>query len=401
MYKQLRDNVFDGILTAALNEFITEELRLLPTDDELSVMYPTSEKQLKQYRKKAKQKQRKVPTLPVYLKRIAVIALAVISVVFGVLMTNEGVRAAIVKSFITWYDKYVEFDFSRYEEPEKEEEETDPLAAIESLVIGYVPDGYVLSDSVEETGYRQYFYMTETGEHLVIDISTSKGSSIGLDHENSDLEKLSLGGKDMYLSYNDTEGVGTIAFGNEMYTVLVSGIVTKDELIKIAENITAGESDDKTITSDDLNIGYIPKGFELTSSDERSGHREYMYTSDNGDYITIGIYASKYSGIGVDSENTEYEVISVNGREAHLMYDENDRCGVLLFGNSEYYVSITALTDKSELIKIAENITAEQPQADAEAKTVDDFVIGYIPEATEPKCPHRLPFANLLEPSAR
>lgn len=384
MYKQLRDNVFDGILTAALNEFITEELRLLPTDDELSVMYPTSEKQLKQYRKKAKQKQRKAPTLPVYLKRIAVIALAVISVTFGVLMTNEGVRAAIVKSFITWYDKYVEFDFSRYEEPEKEEEEeTDPLAAIDALVIGYVPEGYILSESVEDPGFRQYVYMTDTGEYLVIEICTSNGSSIGLDHVNSDLEKLSLNGKDMYLSYNDTDQYGSIVFGNKMYTMSISGLIAKDELIKIAENITAKQSDDKTITSDDLNIGYIPEGFELTSSDERSGHREYMYTSDNGDYITIGIYDSKYSDIGVDSENTEYEVISVNGREAHLMYDENDRCGVLLFGNSEYYVSIMALTDKSELIKVAENITAEQPQADAEAKTVDDFVIGYIPENFE------------------
>ncbi len=381
MYKQLRDNVFDGILTAALNEFITEELRLLPTDDELSVMYPTSEKRLKQYRKKAKQKQRKAPTLPVHLKRIAVIALAVISVAFGVLMTNEGVRAAIVKSFITWYDKYVEFDFSRYEEPEKEEEEeTDPLAAIDALVIGYVPEGYILSESVEDPGFRQYVYMTETGEYLVIEISTSKGSGIGLDNENSDLEKFSPNGKDMYISYNDTDQYGSVVFGNKMYVVSVSGLVAKDELIKVAENITSKKSNDKTITSDDLNIGYIPEGFELTSSDEKSGHREYMYTSDNGDYIIVGIYDSKYSDVGVDSENTEYEVISVNGQEAHLLYDENDRGGTLLFGNNEYYVSIMALTDKSELIKIAENITAEQPQADAEAKTVDDFVIGYIPE---------------------
>ncbi len=382
MYNSVQESVFEGILSAALVTYIESEMKLLPTDDELSVMYPTSEKRLKEYRKKAKQKQRKAPTAAVYLKRVAVIALAVISVAFGVLMTNEGVRAAIVKSFITWYDKYVEFDFSHYEEPEKEEE-TDPITAVESLVIGYVPEGYVLSNSVEETGYREYSYMTDTGEYLLICLETSKGSSIGLDNENSDLEKFSLNGKDMYLAYNDTDGIGAIVFGNRMYMVSVSGLVAKDELIKVAENITSKKSNDKTITSDDLKIGYIPEGFELTSSDESSGHREYMYTSDNGDYITVGIYDSKYSDVGVDSENTEYEVLSVNGQEAHLMYDENDRCGVLLFGNSEYYVSIMALTDKSELIKIAENITVKQPQADTEAETVYDFVIGYIPEGFE------------------
>lgn len=361
MYKQLRDNVFDGILTAALNEFITEELRLLPTDDELSVMYPTSEKQLKQYRKKAKQKQRKAPTLPVYLKRIAVIALAVISVTFGVLMTNEGVRAAIVKSFITWYDKYVEFDFSRYEEPEKEEEEeTDPITAVESLVIGYVPDGYVLSDSVEETGYREYSYMTDTGEYLFICLETSKGSSIGLDHENSDLEKLSLNGKDMYLSYNDTEGVGTIAFGNKMYAVFVSGLIAKDELIKIAENITAeqpqADAEESTKTFKDLEIGYIPENFDLTSETENDYKHEYIYMADNGDYLMVGAYDSNSTSQAFDSENSEYEVISVNGREAYVMYNSDERDGSVIMGNSSYHICITGICAKEELIKVAENI---------------------------------------------
>lgn len=359
MYKQLRDNVFDGILTAALNEFITEELRLLPTDDELSVMYPTSEKQLKQYRKKAKQKQRKAPTLPVYLKRIAVIALAVISVTFGVLMTNEGVRAAIVKSFITWYDKYVEFDFSRYEEPEKEEEEeTDPLAAIDALVIGYVPEGYILSESVEDPGFRQYVYMTDTGEYLVIEIGTSKDTSIGLDHVNSVLEKLSLNGKDMYLSYNDTDQYGSIVFGNKMYTMSISGLIAKDELIKIAENITVEQpqADAEAKTVDDFVIGYIPEGFELTSETEDDYKHEYIYMADNGDYLMVGAYDSESSEHSLDTENSEYEVISVNGYDAYVTYNSDERTGSVIMGNSSYNICITGICAKEELIKVAENI---------------------------------------------
>ena len=385
MYNKVKDNVFDGILTAVFNEFIAEEMRLLPTDDELSVMYPTSEKQLKQYRKKAKQMQKKAPTLSVYLKRIAIIALAVISAAFGVLMTNEGVRAAIVESFITWYDKYVEFDFSRYEEPEKEEEgETDPLAAIDALVIGYIPKGFELTSSDEKSGHREYMYTSDNGDYITIGIYDSKYSDIGVDSENTEYEVISVNGREAHLMYDENDRCGVLLFGNSEYYVSIMALTDKSELIKIAENITVEQpqADTEAKTVDDFVIGYIPEGFSLVSSDTNDNIREDMYSAESGEYIIIKISLSDFTEVSSDAEDTAFEQLKINNNDAYLIYANDTLTGNLTMVNNGYTVWIAALIAKDELIKIAENITAEQPQADAEesTKTFKDLEIGYIPE---------------------
>ncbi|MBR6808262.1 MAG: DUF4367 domain-containing protein [Clostridia bacterium] len=237
----LQNAVFEGVLTTALHTYMEWELDSLPSDEELSVMYPTSQKMLKKYRKKAKSAHRKGPVAVVYLRRVAVIFLAVISLIFGVMMTDADVRAAVVESVVTWCGKYVKIDFKNSSAPAQTKtnsnSESAPTPDMESLVIEYVPEGYILSTEIEEIGYREYLYMTETGEYLLISIENTNNIGIGLDVESSELEKFTVNGHEAYLSYNHTDQVGTLVFGNKVYTVSVTGIIAKSELIKIAENI--------------------------------------------------------------------------------------------------------------------------------------------------------------------
>ena len=61
MYSKVQDEVFEGIITAALNEFIIEEMNSLPSDEEISKMYPAPKKLIKKYRRKVKEREYKLP----------------------------------------------------------------------------------------------------------------------------------------------------------------------------------------------------------------------------------------------------------------------------------------------------------------------------------------------------
>ncbi len=245
MYSKVQEEVFEGIITAALNEYIIAENALLPSDEELSQMYPVSKKKLKKYKRKASERKYGIPMPFVYIRRVAVVFLVVISVSFCALVTNGEVRAAIVNAVVKWYGEYVQISFSQLS---NESEEND--------------------DSVTE----------------------------------------------------DTA-----------------------ELIKIPD-------------FKDINIGYVPKGYELISSTEESDLREYMYSAENGDYMIIGIYVSNTADIAADVEFLKYEIISINGNETYLFYDEAERCGALISGNNKFTIWINAISDKSDIIKVAENI---------------------------------------------
>ena len=72
--------------------------------------------------------------------------------------------------------------------------------------------------------------------------------------------------------------------------------------------------------------------------------------------MIVGIYSSNTTEATIDIEHAEYEEMSINVHEAYISYKEIEQTGVLVMGNSKYTVSITMVSEKSELIKVAENI---------------------------------------------
>lgn len=233
MYHNVKEEVFDGILKAALNEYIYELDKSLPSDEEIAQMYPISRKKARKYKRIAKVNKYRAPLTIVYFRRAVAAVLVAVSLSFGLLATSAKVRAAIVDTVVEWYDKYIKIDFG---------------------------------------------------------------------------------------------------------------------------NASDADTDTEMPDFKSLNIAYIPDGFEQTSSDESEYSREYLYTADNGDYVFIGIYSSESTQLAADIEYSEYEKITINGNDAYIMYDEAERMGMAVIGNSEYTVFITSFSERSDLIKIAENI---------------------------------------------
>lgn len=241
MYRNMTDDIFDGILKTAFEEYLEKELEKVPSDEELAEMYPVSQKSLKKAQRRLKEiKFRK--SLPLlYLQRAAVVVLVCVTVCFGVFITSEKVRAAIVDTVVEWFDEYVKIDFSKDstdEDTVDNSEETTTTAEADSLEIGYIPEGFELTSIIDETDYtRRYMYTSPSGDYIMIGIYSLESVQASVDIELSEYEKISVNGNDAYLLYNKEERCGSLTFRNNRYTMFISCILDKTELIKVAENI--------------------------------------------------------------------------------------------------------------------------------------------------------------------
>ena len=317
--------------------------------------------------------------ITLWFKRIALVLITTATVLAGILMLHEDVRAAVVNAFITWYDTYIQIDFSKIPEDtaqidgttdtvpaDKEPEPVTENKDIYDLEIGYIPDGFELSQSDENINYREYIYYNKSDQYLVVGIYLSKETEIAISKEDdAEYEKIKLNDTDAYIYYVESDKTGSITYSNSVYLVNIAGIIEKDELIKIAENIRKKDSNGEEEQDQEVKdiykfeIGYIPDGFELFQNQEDVSLRNYIYTNVNepDEYLIIDFCLSEGSKywLGYD-DSAEYDQIKLNGTDAYIFYNKQEKTGAIMFGNSVYFVSITGYVEKDELIKIAENI---------------------------------------------
>lgn len=323
--------------------------------------------------------------ITLWFKRIALVLVTTATVLAGILMLHEDVRAAVVNAFITWYDTYIQIDFSKIpedtaqidgttdtvpadKEPEADTETQEPVENIYDLAVGYIPSGFKSVYTIEDNYTREYSYDDEDGNSLLIGIYDSKGTEVGVSNDdNYEYEKLLINNRETYVAYNEQEGIGSVSFGNDVYCVLISGasitdVLDKETLIKIAENIRKkDDTEDKEQTQEvkdiyKFEIGYIPDGFELMGADESSTYRNYTYYNKIGEYLNFYLATSGTTEIFSSIEKAECNKITVNGNDAYILYYDSEKNGTIMFGNSVYTVLVSGVIEKNELIKIAESI---------------------------------------------
>ena len=98
----------------------------------------------------------------------------------------------------------------------------------------YIPDDYI-PESIEKVG-EVYFvvYVNDAGE--IIELMRLSGSTtVGIDSENAYTEQFLV--NDEHAQYYFKNETGTLLFKYNENAFLVSGLITKDELIRMAESV--------------------------------------------------------------------------------------------------------------------------------------------------------------------
>ena len=227
------DKMFEELLEKAFNEQYNEELTSEPTLEELSALYPVTAK----HRRDAKRisRQSRKPVWVNYIGKAAAILLCVSLTGFGAMMIDPGIRATVEDSIVKYIEEGFNIDFTEAKDPTSID--------IAETLIGYIPEGFeLLPDRTEEKDDSlSYSYMNGNGEYIVIDILASSDIELITEDDHHELKFRNIGKYNGYISYSEIQHQGSVYFGNRSFTVAISGMTSRDELIKIAENIEIKE----------------------------------------------------------------------------------------------------------------------------------------------------------------
>ena len=231
--QSLKENVFDALLKTAFEEYSRAELDKLPSDAELRAMYPPQRELPKKLRRLEKRYARREPAVLFYFKRVCVILLVTLVAGTAILSTQPSVRAAITNTVVNWFEKYVEIIFVDNSLEGETELETFKT---EKLQVGYIPEGYELTDEEDDTfiNYKVYYNGSNS---LCIDLYESDGTAPGYDTEHFECEEGYINGLRAYYFKGIDHFYNMIIFGNSEYFVSIAGELEFDEMVKVAENI--------------------------------------------------------------------------------------------------------------------------------------------------------------------
>lgn len=140
-------------------------------------------------------------------------------------------------------------------------------------------------------------------------------------------------------------------------TVTLAATVGREFIVKKFSNYsTYSVVDNSDVESvDEINIGYIPKGFVLDTKDITEYTQSYVY-KHNEDWISI--YKTRISDdITFDTEYDNSESLTINGVEGVYYQNPNSKSSGVVWNNGDYIFSVQGNISKEELIKIAEKIT--------------------------------------------
>ena len=231
----VNETLFDALFARALAEDAAREAESAPDDAELAAAFPERARHRRLLRRyvRAEKKGKYTPAAVIWLKRAAVIILCAATVAFAAALTDVNVRGAIKKAIFSIFSDHLE---TVMEQPGGDHVD------IYDFEIGYIPDGYVLTESYEDEQRRSYSYNYGI-DFIDLTIRGNKETYLTFDNETPILEEITINGNDGYINYSpepdaiDGRFYTTLFYFDHGVLIKMSTSCGKDETIKIAENI--------------------------------------------------------------------------------------------------------------------------------------------------------------------
>ena len=150
---------------------------------------------------------------------IAAIILSLAITVFAV------AKPAFEKYSLNKYSNHSEYEILA---PKKEAEK------VKSLTVDYIPENFIKTE-IDESDYIFMYRYEKKNEFFYIK-KLQLGGTTSINTEKYDSEKLKIGSLEA-IYYQPENDIGGLLFNNSEYIYIVSGNISKEELVKIAQNI--------------------------------------------------------------------------------------------------------------------------------------------------------------------
>ena len=165
--------------------------------------------------------------------KVVVTAAAIMGVIFGGLLTQPDVYAAVQNVIRTIFDKYDKYDYIGYIGDELTVENFN-----NNIRLGYVPDGYFLSSGEYFPAYVTLLYKDKNDNEIIFDYGIADGLSVIYDNEHNSFSSFTTNGMEYYYyESNDNDFFDVLIWFKDGYSFSILAHLSKEELVKIAENV--------------------------------------------------------------------------------------------------------------------------------------------------------------------
>lgn len=228
MREPLSDELFEVVLKQAVYDADKADLEELPSEEELNQAYPLPEKAHKEFDRLQKAQTRGISMRAMLVRRVAIIAITALAVVFGGLMLHPDIRAGVSHIVVQQFEK---FNLFRHDE----NGEARQFKTVDDVMIGYLPEGYEQSGEIIKETQRVYFYEKD-GNDFLISITLNTAHDIQIDNDHT-YEIRYVNHRELHISYDEQNQAGAVVIPGEIVTISVTGNIEKEELVRIAENM--------------------------------------------------------------------------------------------------------------------------------------------------------------------
>ncbi|MDO5027894.1 MAG: DUF4367 domain-containing protein [Bacillota bacterium] len=166
------------------------------------------------------------------LKRVAVIFLVLFGSASIFFITNTAARTKVYDWIIKDYGSHSTFTFEQLEETDEE------ILGLDDLQISYIPESFKLYKTQTSNDYKRLTYAHKKNEKTVFTIRMKKISAnnnlSAYKTSFAEVNEIYVNDYNGYYWHND---LNYLLWQQNGLEILISGPISKEELIKIAENI--------------------------------------------------------------------------------------------------------------------------------------------------------------------
>ena len=230
MNNESKNKIFDVVLTEALKEYMDTEL------DRADELVQTESCEFSNKLKKRVHKignsigrADRIKLLTKTALKTVVSAAAAFGIIFCMLLTQPEVYAAVQSTIRNIFDTHDRFEFSSEAPAEGSFDDT--------IRLGYVLEGYYLSNG-DYTPIDVVLTYTNTIDEIVFEYGFADGMTVLIDNEHYEYEQFSSNGIEYhYYKSTDADFTNQMLWEDDGYVFILDGQLSKDEFVKIAENI--------------------------------------------------------------------------------------------------------------------------------------------------------------------
>ena len=230
--KKIKEEQFEALLRLAVIECFDKEMNAIPPREDLEKMYTFSDRHIRRMKKLfARAKRMEIwKAVRRYSYRVAAAFILTLAMLFGALMFNDNVRAAVQETIIEWFDTFTKFTFGNGTGSDSDMEQEWSL--------GFLPDGFVESDAFTWGAGKTTVYTNEKDEILDFSYSPTDGAFIATDNENADYKTLFNNGIEYHIFNSLLEELpSSVIWEYDGFAFTISALLNQDELMEIAISV--------------------------------------------------------------------------------------------------------------------------------------------------------------------